>query len=167
MVRSAEFPYLDWNSVETMQFDWGFIKWITSATQDAPEMPTAGVVVLLPGKGHERHNHPASHELLYVVSGHGEQMVEDPSGQPIIRHVHAGDAIRIARGVYHSTVNTGWEPMRVFALYAPSGAETALREVPGFRGIPAGAWPTLALPAQAASGGSDRGATSQDDSARR
>jgi oxalate decarboxylase/phosphoglucose isomerase-like protein (cupin superfamily) len=128
-----------------MQFDWGFIKWITGGAQEVPEMPTAGIVVLLPGRGHDRHHHPESHELLYVVSGRGEQMVEGPSGEPITRAVHSGDAIRIPRGVYHSTVNTGWEPMRVLALYAPSGAENALREMPGFRSIPAGVLPSLAV----------------------
>jgi quercetin dioxygenase-like cupin family protein len=121
----------DWNSVETMQFDWGFIKWVTGGAQEVPEMPTAGIVVLLPGRSHDRHNHPESHELPYVVSGSGEQMVEDPSGEPITQPVHAGDAIRIPRGVYHSTVNTGWEPMRVLALYAPSGPRTRCGRCPG------------------------------------
>jgi oxalate decarboxylase/phosphoglucose isomerase-like protein (cupin superfamily) len=139
-------PYLDWNSVETMQFDWGYIKWITAGDEQAPELPTTGIVVLLPGQGHDRHNHPESHELLYVLAGQGEQMVEDSGGQPITRTVHAGDVIRIPRGVYHSTVNTGWEPMRVLAIYAPSGAENALREAPGFRSIPPGQLPPLAVP---------------------
>jgi oxalate decarboxylase/phosphoglucose isomerase-like protein (cupin superfamily) len=131
-------PYLDWDSVETMQFDWGFIKWITAGDEQAPEMPTTGIVVLLPGKGHARHNHPESHELLYVVSGRGEQMVEDDAGKPIVRPVHAGDAIRVPRGVFHSTLNTGWEPLQLMAMYAPSGAENALRGAPDFRSVPAG-----------------------------
>jgi oxalate decarboxylase/phosphoglucose isomerase-like protein (cupin superfamily) len=139
-------PYLDWNSVETMQFDWGYIKWITAADEQAPEFPTTGIIVLLPGKGHDRHNHPESHELLYVVAGQGEQMVEDSGGKPVTRPVHAGDAIRIPMGVYHSTVNTGWEPMRLMAIYAPSGAEAALREAPGFRSLPAGQFPPLIMP---------------------
>jgi oxalate decarboxylase/phosphoglucose isomerase-like protein (cupin superfamily) len=80
-------------------------------------------------------------------------MVEDPAGEPIIRPVHAGDAVRIPRGVYHSTVNTGWEPMRLLVIYAPSGAEAALREVPGFRGIPAGQFPPLIMPPPGAGAG--------------
>ena len=34
-------------------------------------------VVLLPGQGHERHNHPDADEILYVLAGTGEQMVDD------------------------------------------------------------------------------------------
>src|SRR5258708_5258286 len=37
-------------------------------------------VVLLPGKGHTRHNHPDADEILYILAGHGEQMVDD--GKP-------------------------------------------------------------------------------------
>lgn len=67
MTGRPDSPYLDWNSVETMQFDWGYIKWITAGDEEAPEFPTTGIVVLLPGKGHDRHHHPESHELLYVA----------------------------------------------------------------------------------------------------
>lgn len=152
-MSGMEDRYLDWNSVETMQFDWGYIKWIVSGDDAAPDVPTMGMVVMLPGRGHERHNHPESHELLYVVAGEGEQMVEDDHGTPLIRTVRAGDVVRIPRGVFHSTVNTGWEPMRVLAIYAPSGAEKALRDVPDFRGLPAGALPRFTVPPGAGESG--------------
>jgi predicted TIM-barrel enzyme len=28
--------------------------------------------------GHSRHNHPGAEEIIFVISGNGEQMVEDP-----------------------------------------------------------------------------------------
>ena len=52
---------------------------------------TFGEVILLPGQGHVRHNHPTAEEILYVLSGTGEQMVDD---KPPFA-VHPGDTIYI------------------------------------------------------------------------
>ena len=43
--------------------------------------------------------------------------------------------------MFHSTRNTGWQPMRLLALYAPAGAEKALQGLPDFREEPAGTIP--------------------------
>ena len=80
-------------------------------------------VVLLPGQGHERHNHPDADEILYVLAGTGEQMVDDGAPFP----VGAGQAVWIPKAAFHSTVNTGWEPLALLAIYAPAGAEQALK----------------------------------------
>ncbi|MGH2604388.1 MAG: cupin domain-containing protein, partial [Dehalococcoidia bacterium] len=95
---------------------------------------TFGEVILLPGAGHDRHNHPDAEEVLYILSGAGEQMVNDGAPFP----VRAGDAIYIPIGVYHSTVNTGWEPLRLIAIYNPGGAELGLAALADFREMPAG-----------------------------
>ncbi len=127
-------PPVDRNALPTQTFEWGSIKWLVSpdATQGAGI--TFGEVVLLPGKGHDRHNHAESEEILYVLSGEGEQMLAD--GEPF--SVRAGDAIYVPTAVFHSTLNTGWEPLRLLALYNPGGAERALTGLPDFREIPAG-----------------------------
>ena len=54
-------------------------------------------------------------------------MVEDDDGNPMYRDVQAGDAAYIPAGVYHGTENTGWEPMRLIAIYNPGGPEAILR----------------------------------------
>ena len=64
-------------------------------------------VILLPGKGHDRHNHPDADEILYILAGEGEQMVDD--GEPFA--VRAGQTVFIPKGAFHSTLNTGYEPM--------------------------------------------------------
>jgi oxalate decarboxylase/phosphoglucose isomerase-like protein (cupin superfamily) len=33
--------------------------------------------------------------------------------------------VYIPEGVYHSTVNVGWEPLRLLAVYSPPGPEAA------------------------------------------
>jgi hypothetical protein len=40
-----------------------------------------------------------------------------------------------------STLNTGWEPMRVLALYNPGGSEEALKELPDFKELAPGTAP--------------------------
>src|SRR5262245_19318132 len=49
------------DEVETMVFAWGTIKWL-SETRVTGSGIAAGVVILEPGKGHTRHNHPGSEE---------------------------------------------------------------------------------------------------------
>jgi oxalate decarboxylase/phosphoglucose isomerase-like protein (cupin superfamily) len=90
--------------------------------------------VLAKGKGHGRHNHPTSDEVIYVVSGEGDQMLDDAG---TVR-VKPGDCIWIPKGVYHSTVNRGDEPMVLLVVYAPVGAELALRDDPTVKITPAG-----------------------------
>jgi oxalate decarboxylase/phosphoglucose isomerase-like protein (cupin superfamily) len=122
-------PAVDPNTLPTQTFDWGSIKWFVSPDATEGAGITFGEVVLLPGKGHDRHNHPESEEVLYVLSGEGEQMVDD--GEPF--PVKAGDTIYVPTAVFHSTRNTGWGPMRLLAVYNPGGAENALRGLPDFR----------------------------------
>jgi oxalate decarboxylase/phosphoglucose isomerase-like protein (cupin superfamily) len=133
-------PAVDPHAIPTQTFEWGSIKWLVSPETYEDAGLTFGEVVLLPGKGHDRHNHPESEEVLYVLSGEGEQVVDD--GEPF--PVKPGDAIYVPLGVFHSTLNTGWEPMRLLALYNPAGAEKALATLPDFREEPPGFLPTWA-----------------------
>ncbi len=129
------------DDVETQVFDWGTIKWTSEPRATAAQRFTLGVVVLHPGKGHARHNHPGVEEVLYVVDGEGEQMVEDGGGHPVRRIVRAGDTAHIPPDVYHSTRNLGWRPMTLIAVYSPSGPEALLRADPACRVLPPGQLP--------------------------
>ena len=129
------------DEVETMVFDWGVLKWLSEIRVTGSGI-AAGVVILQPGKGHLRHNHPGSEEILYYISGEGEQMVEDDLGQPMLRHVHAGEMTYIPAGVYHGTENTGAEPLHLLAVYSPGGPEAILRSSPDCIVLPPGDWPS-------------------------
>jgi oxalate decarboxylase/phosphoglucose isomerase-like protein (cupin superfamily) len=96
-----------------------------------------GVVQLKPGKGHTRHNHPGVEEVLYVISGEGMQMIDD--GEPF--PIHTGMTLHIPADMYHSTVNTGWEPLKLIAIYSPHGPEALLRAMPDCIILPPGALP--------------------------
>jgi oxalate decarboxylase/phosphoglucose isomerase-like protein (cupin superfamily) len=127
---------IDPATLPTMSFDWGVIKPLVAGVSANVSLMH---VVLLPGQGHERHNHPDADEILYVLTGTGEQMVDDTT----IFDVRPGHTVWIPRGQFHSTVNTGWEPLSLLAIYAPGGAENALKGLPDYRELPPGEAPTL------------------------
>jgi oxalate decarboxylase/phosphoglucose isomerase-like protein (cupin superfamily) len=127
--------------VEKLVFDWGSIKWLSEPRVTGTARFTMGVVLLEPGKGHVRHNHPGCEEILYVVSGQGSQMID--TGVEMWEPVQAGDMVHIPPDIFHSTVNIGWEPLKLIAVYSPPGPEALLRSLPECRVIPAGALPGL------------------------
>jgi oxalate decarboxylase/phosphoglucose isomerase-like protein (cupin superfamily) len=130
---SEENRFVGPDDVETLRFDWGTLKWqSTPDVTNAREFST-GVVQLNPGKGHERHRHPESEEILYVISGNGVQTVADEE-----REIAAGDLVHIPADVEHSTINTGWETMKLLAVYGPPGPEDVLRDMPECEILPPG-----------------------------
>jgi len=132
----AEQRFIDADEIETLDLDWGTLKWLSTPESTGAEQFSLGVVVLEPGKGHERHDHPNSEEVLYFLSGEGVQMIDDEE-----REVTAGDAVYIPAGVEHSTKNTSWEPLRLLALYGPPGPEDEIREMAETTIVPPGEFP--------------------------
>lgn len=130
---------VDPQTIPTATFNWGAIKWLVAPEHTPGATITFGEVVLLPGQGHERHNHPTSEEILYVLSGEGLQTIDD--GEPF--PVKPGDTIYIPTALFHSTLNTGWTPLRLLAIYNPAGPEKVLEDLPDYRQIPAGQHPPI------------------------
>lgn len=112
------------DEIEMLELDWGTIKWLSTPETTGAETFSSGLVVLKPGKGHERHTHPDSEEVLHFLSGEGVQTIGDEE-----RDVAAGDMVYIPAGVEHSTRNTSWEPMRFLAMYGPPGPEAEIRHL--------------------------------------
>jgi oxalate decarboxylase/phosphoglucose isomerase-like protein (cupin superfamily) len=124
-------------AVTTMTFDWGAIKWFVTPFAIQGASSSLGEVIVNPGKGHARHNHPDAEEILYVIAGEAKQMVDD--GEPFA--IKEGDAVHIPKGVWHSTYNTSWRPLRLIVTYTPGGEEKALEAAPDYRLHDAGTVP--------------------------
>jgi oxalate decarboxylase/phosphoglucose isomerase-like protein (cupin superfamily) len=90
-------------------------------------------VVIIPGQGHARHLHEHADELIYVISGTGVQTVGDEEFG-----IAEGDMVYIPMATMHSTMNTGWQALRLIVTYTPGGEEQALTALPGFARHPAG-----------------------------
>ncbi|TMR97902.1 cupin domain-containing protein [Nonomuraea basaltis] len=117
------------DNVPTMAFDWGSIKWFVTPSAIPGASSTLGEVIVNPGKGHARHNHPNAEEIIYVISGEGRQMVDD--GEEFT--IKEGDTVHIPIGAYHSTYNTTWRPLRLIVTYTPGGEEKALEAAPDLK----------------------------------
>jgi len=122
--------------VSSFQFDWGKLALTVAPEVNNAERFSGGVVDLGAGQGHARHNHPGAEEIIFVISGSGEQMVEDEDGNPIVQTVGPGCTIYVPESRFHSTLNTGDGPMQLFVVYSPAGPELALRQLPDFRLVP-------------------------------
>lgn len=129
------FRYPD--DVDAFGFDWGQLSVTLGPRVNGASTMSAAVVSVPPGQGHARHNHPGSEEIIFILRGEGEQMVEDEKGTPHTEKVGAGCTVFIPESRFHSTLNTGSEEMQIFVVYSPAGPEELLKELPDFRLIPA------------------------------
>ncbi len=128
---------VDRAALPTDTFAWGQMKWLVAPSSTPGASLTFGEVIVMPGMGHTRHNHPDAEEIIYVLSGEAEQTLND--GEPFT--VRAGDTLFIPVGVYHSTINTGWEPFRAIVVYNPGGPEQAFRQLEDFQEVAPGVLP--------------------------
>ena len=135
---SEERNFLYPKDVDTFAFDWGRLALTVAPETNGAQRFSGGVVDLGAGQGHSRHNHPGAEEIIFVISGTGEQMVEDEHGMPVVREVRPGCTIYVPESRFHSTLNTGEGLMQLFVVYSPAGPELALRELPDFRLVPPG-----------------------------
>jgi oxalate decarboxylase/phosphoglucose isomerase-like protein (cupin superfamily) len=124
--------------VSAFGFDWGKLSLTVGPEVNGAERFSGGIVDLPCGQGHTRHNHPGAEEIILVLSGEGEQMVEDEAGNPITQKVGPGCTIYVPESRFHSTINTGAGPMQLFVVYSPAGPELGLRDLPDFRLLPRG-----------------------------
>jgi oxalate decarboxylase/phosphoglucose isomerase-like protein (cupin superfamily) len=124
------------DSVQAFGFDWGKLALTVGPEVNGAERFSGGIVTVQPGGGHARHNHPGAEEIILVLSGTGQQMVEDDEGRPLTEEVGPGCTIYVPESRFHATLNTGTGPMTLFVVYSPAGPERALRDLPDFRLLP-------------------------------
>src|SRR5215831_15194056 len=118
------------NDAPAGTLSWGRIKFLSEPQLTNAQHFSVVHVTLESGQGHVRHNHPGSEEILYVLSGEGEQMVEtdleENGGKPEFFNVKAGDLVHIPASVFHQTINKGSTAMELLAVYSPLGPEAFL-----------------------------------------
>lgn len=135
---STEKNFVYPHDVGAFGFDWGKLSLTVAPEVNGATRFSGGVVDLPSGMGHTRHNHPGAEEIIFVISGTGEQMVEDDAGNPETVTVSAGCTVYVPESRFHSTLNTGPGPMQLFVVYSPAGPELELRALPDFRILPKG-----------------------------
>jgi len=97
-------------------FDWGFVEWIYEPDDtDSFNVMSIGIYTIFPGKRQKRHIHYGDEQLLYVLSGHGDQIIDDKSS-----FKDPGDIFHIEAGSVHETVNTGEEVLKELVISIPA-----------------------------------------------
>ena len=123
------------HQVETIVTDWTIAKVMCGPKVNGSERMGAVALFFEPGHGHSRHIHDDADQIIYVISGEGEHVAELADGSNVTEKVGAGSLIYIPKGSYHSTFNTGWEPLKVLAVFSPPGPVQALRDVGDSAGV--------------------------------
>jgi oxalate decarboxylase/phosphoglucose isomerase-like protein (cupin superfamily) len=136
MTTRSERFFVEPEEVESLGFDWGLFTTTCSPELNNAQGFSTGLVVMKPRQGHGRHNHPAAEEIIFVISGRGEQMVEDDKGNPIVQEIGPGSTVYVPKDRFHYTLNIGDEPMKVFVVYSPPGSEQDLAKQPGCNRLP-------------------------------
>jgi mannose-6-phosphate isomerase-like protein (cupin superfamily) len=74
---------------------------------------TFSVVLIDPGNGTDYHVHDRP-ELIYIVSGHGEGLVEGATTL-----LEMDTALFVRAGEWHQMKNTGLEPLKMATVFVP------------------------------------------------
>jgi mannose-6-phosphate isomerase-like protein (cupin superfamily) len=65
--------------------------------------------------------HPDTDQFLRVETGHGKAVMGPAEDQLDFEEpVSGGSSIQVPAGMWHDVINTGDEPLRLYAIYAPS-----------------------------------------------
>ncbi len=84
-----------------------------SSELDQGAEQTFGIVQINAGQRNPLHKHPNCEEILYVLSGSFENVMD---GKTVV--MHAGDIVRIPRNTPHQGINNTKEPMRAVISYS-------------------------------------------------
>ena len=129
------------SDVDTLMASWVTGKVLAEPAINGVKNLSAVSIYFDPGQGHARHCHMESEQLIFVIAGEADMMIEFEEGKPQTKKIRGGDLVSIPKGAYHSTFNTGWEPVRILAVYSPVGPESAMRYSSEFTVLPAGQVP--------------------------
>ncbi|MBV7271759.1 histidine kinase [Clostridium sp. PL3] len=96
-------------------FEWGYIEWIYEPDSNNPvNNMSIGIVTILPNKRQNRHIHYGDEQVMYVLSGEGDQLIGD-----IISNIKAGQIYHMEAGIIHETINTGDEAIKHLLISIP------------------------------------------------
>lgn len=110
-------------ALEPVEYDWGAIKWICDLKVTPTSLQSFGYAYVLPGKTNPEHWHKTCEEIIYMLAG---ELNVNAHGRTIT--VKPGQTALIPRGVRHSVVNEGWEPVVYIASFSAVFRDTEFKE---------------------------------------
>jgi quercetin dioxygenase-like cupin family protein len=116
VMRPAEIPSED--------YAWGKLQWLTSKKANGARELTLGHTVVEAGGRNPLHRHPNCEEVLYVMAGEIEHVIE---GAPNVR-MKSGEAILIPRNAKHQAINIGKGSAELLVAFSSAERETIIEE---------------------------------------
>ena len=109
-------------SVPTEQYGQANIHWLAGkATNGAKEL-MVGITTIAPGGSSPMHRHPNCEEVLHMLRGEIDQVVE---GMESLR-MKAGDTITIPRNLKHCAITVGDTPAEMIVIFSSPERQTIL-----------------------------------------
>lgn len=110
------------SKASTQYFDWGQIEWKYEPEYgNSTNIMHIGFITIFPGKKQIRHVHYGDEQFLYVLSGKGEQLIDDK-----VNILEPGAGFHIDAGSVHETINTGDEPIIELLISIPANYQNNL-----------------------------------------
>lgn len=116
------------SSFSHQKFPWGEAVWLTEPDERIMSRVTAGLITFYPFSSQPDHSHRSEEQVLYVLSGQGEQMVEG-----IRYQITAGSYFHIRPHSHHVVYNNSSEDLRILVIYIYSPLSPFGREAEDFK----------------------------------
>ncbi len=107
--------FFRYEDIEPSDLSWGNSRWLCAPDITKYKNMSACYVIVNPGEGHMTHTHAGSDEILFFLSGNGNQTVADET-----QFVSAGSFVYIPANTEHQTLNTGIDKLVFLAIYSPA-----------------------------------------------
>ena len=114
-MSEAPLRFVTEQEMQVEELPWGPHDWLCR-----PELTEAEDLLLVrvhmpPGQAHKFHRHPEMEEIIYVLSGQGEQWVDREK-----KVLTAGQIAHIPRDVVHGSYNAGEDTLEFLAILSPA-----------------------------------------------
>jgi quercetin dioxygenase-like cupin family protein len=112
--------------LEPVEYEWGAIKWICDLNVTPRSLQSFGYAYVLPGKTNPEHFHKTCEEIIYMLAGELSVLAQGERTT-----VKPGETALIPRGVRHTVMNEGWEPVVYIASFSAVFRDTVFDERTG------------------------------------
>ncbi len=109
----AKIAVIETAGLPPVEYEWGAIKWICDLTVTPQSLQSFGYAYVLPGALNPEHRHKTCEEIIYMLAGELTVIAGDDRTT-----VGPGQTALIPRGIRHSVVNEGWEPVVYIASFS-------------------------------------------------
>lgn len=108
-------PIVDEKDIEGIELQGRRLRWIVTRENTNARHCTMCVIHVQPGETvRPAHSHPNGEEIIYIVVGSGEIMIEG-----VVEPLHEGCAVLVPQGSIHMLKNSGDTVMKAACFFAP------------------------------------------------